>query len=59
MAKEGESPEPTFISWQKKRADFSTPYTTKAPDVAPMPLIIYIHLSLQTGSYLSLLFNLS
>ena len=33
----------------KERADFLTPYTTKAPDVAPMPLIIYIHLSLQTG----------
>lgn len=59
MAKEGESPEPSFISWQKKRADFSTPYTTNAPDVAPIPLIIYIHLSLQAGNYLSLLFNLS
>ena len=39
-----------FILWQEKGADFSTLYTTKAPDISPMPLLSYIHLALQPES---------
>ena len=39
-----------LLLWQEKGADFSTLYTTKAPDISPMPFLSYIHLALQPES---------